>query len=356
MDVTLPFEKLDYALRHCNPLSRGILPLRLRVQVEDLTKVEKRNLREFANIEDGIIERYILVPANITVGALEFAIDKSFGLVPGFYDALTLFDESDMARLFPTFGDVFDNIGVIFDDPYTNDLFDRYLMAVEENGLISGPFYPTRLNLDKSSQKRIREVLKEKIEGVTNYQGKEINLLSIPYSMDNFFTYIIDAIDKEEDSFAIALSPDLVVKGLLAEKSDRLSTLKAYNKYLKCYLGEGKPADLKPIARKLLSYRYNQDGSYAFTFEVDIPDSLDFIIEDGYMETEEYIESAIYVNNSFLPDCIYKSGYDLYGRDSSDYYNFIMSLHSGLPPFFLDILKATGWREPNLDYKKILRD
>ena len=173
--------------------------------------------------------------------------------------------------------------------------------------------------------------------------------------MDNFFTYIVDAIDKEEDSFAIALSPDLEVKGLLAEKSERLSTLKAYNKYLKCDL-EGKSAALKPIARKLLSYRYNEDGSYAFTFEVDIPDSLDFIIEDGYMEAEEYIESAIYVNNSFLPDCIYKSGYDLYGRDSSDYYNFIMSLHSGLPPFFLDILKATGWREPNLDYKKILRD
>lgn len=353
MDVTLPFETFDAALRGRNPLTYGVLPLRIRACLNGLTKSEKRNLKEYANIEDGIVERYLLVPGNITVGALEFAIDKCFGLWPDQYGAITLLDDDGMERLFPTLGDIIDNFGKLFCHPFDDKLLDQYVLSsetLETLFLIEGPFYPKRESLDSSVQKKLKEKFKKEIEEGIEYDGKVISLRDVPASLKTFEEYL-----NKDGQCSLTISPDVEVRELIAAKGTKLNTIATFNSYLRKSLA-GQEIALKPIARSLDSIRYNDEGMEAFSFSVDIPSSIEFIIEDGHLSLEEYMDSVSYVINSFLPDCIYKSGYDLNGKDVRDYYNFIMSLHSGLPQFFHDIVKAAGWREPLWDYKRIMRE
>ncbi len=353
MDVTLPFKTFDEAIRGRNPLTYGVMPLCIRASLEGLSKSEKRNLKEYANIENGIVERYLLVPGNITVGALEFAIDKCFGLWPDQYGALTLLDDDNMSRLFPTLGDVIENTGTLLASPFDGKLQDDYIIsseAIETLLLIEGPFYPKRDKLDPTVPKKLKEKFKKEIEEGVEYNGEVTSILNIPYDVEAFEKYL----DKD-GQYPLSISPDIEIRELIAEKGTKLNNLSSFNRSLKKNLA-GQITAIKPVARSIKSIRFNDEGAEAFVFHVDIPSSVEFIIEDGHMSLEEYIESVNYVNNSFLPDCIYKNGYDLNGKDSRDYYNFIMSLHSGLPQFFHDIIKQAGWREPLLDYKRIMRE
>ena len=353
MDVTLPFEKLDAALRGESPISFGVMALRIRASLGELTKSEKRNLKEYANIENGIVERYLLVPGNITVVALEFAIDKCFGLWPEQYGAITLLDNDGMKRHFPTLGNILDNWGLLFEHPFDDKLIDQYLLSSEslENlMLIEGPFYARRAEVDSTVSAKLREKFKKEIEEGVEYNGEVISLRDVPAGLDTFDAYL-----NKDGQCSLTISPDVEVRELIAPKGTRLNTLDSFNSYLKKAIA-GKDATIKPIARALDSIRYNDEGKEAFRFQVDIPSSIEFIIEEGHLSIEEYMDSVGYVTNTFLPDCIYKSGYDLYGKDARDYYEFIMNLHSGLPQFFHDIVRAAGWREPLLDYKRIMRE
>lgn len=353
MNVTLPFEKLDAALRNGSPISNGVMPLRIRVSLDNLTKSEKRNLKEYANIENGIVERYLLVPGNITVGALEFAIDKCFGLWPDQYGAITLLDGDGMARHFPTLGSILDNWDLLFAHPFDDKLLDQYLLsseAIETLMLIEGPFYPKRTEVDSSIQPTLKEKFRKEIEEGIEHDGKVISLRDIPADLNTFEAYL-----NKDGQCSLTISPDVEVRELIAPKGTKLNTLDSFNSYLKKAIA-GQDVTIKPIARALESIRYNDEGNEAFSFCVDIPSSIEFIIEEGHLSIEEYLDSVNYVINTFLPDCIYKSGYDLYGKNVEDYYEFIMSLHSGLPQFFHDIVRATGWREPLLDYKRIMRE
>lgn len=353
MDVTLPFKTLDEALRGRNPITYGIMPLRIRSYLYGLTKSEKRNLKEYANIENGIVERYILVPGNITVIALEFAIDKCFGLMPEMYCAATVLADDEMSALFPTLGDVIDNFGYLFGSPDEDELVDSYMLtseALERLSLIGGPLYPKRVKLNNAISKKLRKKFEKEINEGVEYDGKVVPITDIPTSWKTFEEYF-----DEEGECPLTISPDIDVRALIAQKGVKLNNLKTFNRYLKDSLIH-LDTPIKPITRTLKSIRYDEECNIAFEFYVDIPSSIEFIIEDGYLSLEEYLESVQYVANSFLPDCIYKSGYDLNGLNVRDYYNFIMSLHLGIPQFLHDIIRATGWREPLLDYKRIMRE
>ena len=352
MNVTLPFSFLDEKVRNMNGLTE-IVPLRVRADLTALSKTEKKNLKEFANIENGISERILLVPDVITIGALEGVIDKSFGLISDMFNTMTVFAEKDMAKLFPSLYSLIEYAGLILEDPFNDEMAFTYreLQARNDFGIVPGPFYPS----PKSRYPELRDSLcklykKELKEGVM-YNGVMTSLKDIPATAENIEKYL----DRKDMEFIVSLSLNLHLFEALAPKGAKTYNAEAFRK-------NAKKAEMqtttnnKPLAHSFDSLRYNDSGELAFTFHVDMPKDISFIIEDGYLSIEDYIDSVEYVSNTFLPDCIYKSGYDLFGKDTKEYYDFIMSLHSGGIPLALhDLMAFAGWREPFLDVRKVLR-
>lgn len=351
MNVTLPFSYLDKHLRGMNPIV-GIVPVRIRADLTALTKTEKKNLRTFANIEDGISERILLVPDNITVGALEAAIDRSFGLIADMFDSKSVFSQADMDRIFPSLYSLIEYAGLILDDPFDSSLFDIYTEMQHSDALmmIQGPIYPSDSKRYGRLNSELKVYYKKGIDEGVMYNGRLTPFRDIPATDQNVEAYL----DKDDDVFIVSLALDLHLFEFLAAKGSRIYDAEAFRRYIK-KSEKGVDAVPKPLVHSFDSIRYNDRGEQAFIFHVDMPKDISSIIKDEFISVEDYIESVDYVSNTFYPDCIYKSGYDLFGQSASEYYEFIMSLHSGVPPFYHDLMKAAGWREPFLDLKRVLR-
>ncbi len=352
MNVTVPFSFLDERIRNMNSLT-GIIPLRIRADLTALSKTEKKNLREFANIENGIAERILLVPDNITIGALEGVIDKSFGIFSDMFDSQTVFTKRDMEKLFPSLYSLIEYSGLIFEDPFDAALIDSYrnLQHESEIGIIPGPFYPSFSKRYPELKNSLSRLYKDEIAEGVMYNGEKTSIKEIPATEENIERYL----DRKEESFIVSLSLDIHLFEILAPCGAKTYNAESFRRYVKKAENDANAA-IKPLVHSFDSVRYNDAGDEAFIFHIDIPKDISFIIEDGYLSIEDYIDSVEYVSNTFYPDCIYKSGYDLFGRNIKDYYSFIMSLHSGgIPSILQNFMSYAGWREPFLDVKRVLR-
>ena len=92
----------------------SVMPLRVRAILSGLTEDEKKDLEYYANIEDGVIERWLLVPDIIPLGVLRYVIERSFGLIPHVLDPYFFLPTDDSYELFPTLDKMLGYFGSLF--------------------------------------------------------------------------------------------------------------------------------------------------------------------------------------------------------------------------------------------------
>ena len=82
-NIDVPLNKLDKVFLDASPFFK-IVPLRVKMTFNELNEEALENLEEYANVEDGTVERWLLVPDRTPLGVLSAIISRSFGLIPSF--------------------------------------------------------------------------------------------------------------------------------------------------------------------------------------------------------------------------------------------------------------------------------
>lgn len=351
-------EHMDLKLidKYClsmNPLYDCML-LKATYTFRDLGENEMRDLEEFANVEDGKIERWLIVPDCTPIGTLAIATAHSFGLeAPSFYSSCML-EEKEQLEIFPRISDALLACGSIFDNPFDEDYHEN-LCAV----IAVSPRYVPPLTLSMTiepslnysdAQKKINEEVEDVKKNGVEIDGKKYTFDELPGS-----PFLLNEKTKDKDfDWSDELCPYIEVKDTLLKEGQKRPD------FSKRFKGQRQLASLRkrqkgyPFCRKLLVNTYFED-TLAFSITLERPKSIQSLLDDGYLTLENYLESLSYVSRSLNPDCICKKGYNLFGFDEESYYTFIMMLHSGLQNDIVKEATSCGWTEPTMDLKKIFR-
>ena len=81
-NIDIPLSKLDKTLLDASPFFK-IVPLKVRMTFNELTEEALEDLKEYANVEDGTVERWILVPDRTPLGVLSSIIFWSDTIIYG---------------------------------------------------------------------------------------------------------------------------------------------------------------------------------------------------------------------------------------------------------------------------------
>ena len=351
-DLNISLRDIDKLFLDASPLVR-IVPLKIRMAFFDMKSEELKNLEEYANAEDGCLERWILVPDSIPLGALGLVIDRAFGLQPQIFGNYFTLEDEDWKKLCPNLEVFFKNCGCVFDNPGEAE----YLIALGSMALDTyngiPPILPSLVLSSSHSYEEDQAEMDRQVEDIrkngVERNGKILSTSECPAELD----LVLDKV-KESDKFSLSdcLCPDLQLKDVLTRKGKRLYTLDERPKKKRFIGDKFRP---KPFADKLLMLLFDDEDYITFTFEISMPDNVYPLIKEGYLTPEEYMESIRYVLKNMAPDCIYKKGYDLFGPDQYFYHDFIMAIHGPDSEKYLQEARNAGWREPYIDLKKVLR-
>ena len=349
LDISLKqFEKL---VLNTNPMF-NVIPLKVKMTFTELNSTELKNLEEYANIVDGTIERWLLVPDVLPLGALSYIIDRAFGLLPEPNNVFVLPDE-DWFRVCPDMGVFMDYCGSVFDNP-TDIAYSECMGEVSySNKRGFPPIFPALVLPSfvtyEDAQKAVKESFSDLLGKKIDYKGKKMKFEECPADLDFFASYSGKG---EEFMFFDNLALDMQLRDVLQREGRKLYSLRD-RPVTKRALDDKRKA--KPFTEKLLMVRPGDEGEDAYTFEISIPENVYSIINEGFLSVEDYVESIKYVLRNCTPDCIYKKGYDLFGPDQLFYHDFIMAIHSGDAESYMQEAKSCGWKEPYVALKWVLR-
>ena len=351
---TLRLSELDRVLMGSHPFFR-IIPLKVTMEFREMTADQLRNLREYADAEDGRIERWILVPSAMPLSVLAYTIDRAFGLLPS-PQSSSFFLPDDVRRLYaPDMASLFDLGGLLFfipvDDEYLNIVYEEALHY--DNCIPAFPYeFPSMPY--QEAQKEIARIFGRFLDSGLDYLGKHFRLSELPAEGKVLHELMMAA----RFPVTAELNPALPVSYVVAAEGQKLPSVESVKKVLtRGYLNTfGRGA--KPFTHSLIYEHLSpvpEDRGKGFWFTITRPHDVREILNDGYLRFNEYIRSITYVQRELLPDCLAKKGYDLFGENEEDYYSFIMNLHGPDRVSYRMLADAAGWREPNSDAKKILR-
>ena len=351
-NIDVPLNKLDKIFLDASPFFK-VVPLKIRMTFDELNEKELENLEEYANVEDGSVERWVLVPDRTPLGVLSSIISRSFGLLPSYMGSFFALEDDDWERLCPNLETYLDHCGDIFETPPDG----TFCLCMEDLGfgsknmippLIAALMMPTERTYDEA-QEAIGEKIGDAREKGLDIEGKKVPLSECPPDLD-----LLSVFETDEDEYVFSdnLSPDLQIKDVLTTKNKKKYSFGERPRGKRTMVSKWTP---KPFTDKLLMKQYTEDGFEGFTFEITMEENVYSLIKEGYLTAEEYLESLKFVIQQSAPDCIYKKGYDLFGPDQLFYYQFIMAIHGDEAEEVLDHAKKAGWREPHIDIKKILR-
>ena len=351
-NIDVPLNKLDKVFLDASPFFK-IVPLRVKMTFNELNEEALENLEEYANVEDGTVERWILVPDRTPLGVLSSIISRSFGLIPSFMGSFFALEDDDWDRLCPNLETYLNHCGDIFETPPDS----TFCLCMEDLGFSSKnmipPLIPALMMPPERSYEEAQKAISEKIgdawEKGLDLNGRNVSLSECPANLD-----FLSSFEKENDEYVFSdnLSPDLQIKDVLTTKGKKKYSFDQRPKGKRPMVSRWSP---KPFTDKLLMMQYTEEGFEGFTFEITMEDNVYSLIKEGYLTLDEYLDSLKYVLKESAPDCIYKKGYDLFGPDQIFYYQFIMAIHGDGREEMLDHAKKAGWREPYIDVKKILR-
>lgn len=347
----LDLKLIDKYFLTANPIY-DVIPLKVSYTFSQLGEGEMEDLEEFANVEEGKIERWLLVPDCISLGTLGYVVQRAFGLSPFAFTPSPLLKEEEQELLFPTLKSQLDACGSIFDNPFDLDYYSK-LVDAACSSRIDVPHPQIAMMLESSfsyeeAQKNVWDEVGEKAQKGFVIDGKKYTL------SDRVNLSSLNGVTKNKEyDWSDELCKHLELKDTLLREDARRPDLEKRFKGQRSTLTEGRKKG-SPFTYELLIDSFFEDEP-AFLFEVVRPSSVRSLIDDGYITLESYMESIQYVSKNFVPDCICKKGYDLFGDSEEAYHAFIMLLHSPFNEPVIYEARRGGWKEPTMDLKKIFR-
>ena len=347
---TLKLSQLDKFLRNCDPFFR-IIPLRVTMSFSKLSADKLRFLEEYADVREGQVERWLLVPSSMPLAVLGYTISRAFGIIPAgpVLSGFRLPPEVQ-ERFAPTIGEALPLMGAVFDFipdvEAEEELFQR---ALNSRNFVPPPPYNYEWLTYTTYQQEVRKYLLENDKEFL-LDGKPADIRSLPFN-DESCAAIAQYL--ELPVLSCQLLPFLPVPYVLQQPG-----LKLYSRDEAAHVLEKET--MSPTGRGAKPFTYeirfisciDEDS---FVFSVTRPKDVRELLADGYLELDDYIASCRYVACNCLPDCICKKGYDLFGPGEEIYAEFMLRLHSQDSAAVRQIASELGWREPYIDLKKVLR-
>ena len=351
---TLRLSELDKVLMGSNPYFR-IIPLRITMEFRSLSADQLRDMREYADAEDGRIERWVLVPSAMPLSVLAYTIDRAFGLIPSPQSSSFLLPDDILNVHAPDVASLLSLGGLMFflpvDDEYLNSVYEESIHY--ENFIAAYPYDFPALSY-KASQREIARIFGKVMTEGFEYMGRHYQLSELPVGKK----VLHELMSAVRFPITAEINPALPVSYVIAPEGQKLpskeETRKALDKEHLNPFGRG----ARPFTHTLIFEHLStapEDRGEGFWFSITRPHDVREIINDGYLRFSDYLNSMAYIQRELLPDCIAKKGYDLFGETEKDYYSFIMNLHGPDRVSYRALADAAGWREPNPDAKKILR-
>lgn len=355
--VELDIEKIEEYILKMNS-HFDIIPLKLTISFSSFSPEQLEELKELANTESGVIERWILVPDSCPLGILKYIIQRAFGLNPCiFYSYFTLSFE-ELNRLFSSLSDILEYCGSIFANP--EDV--GYEMMLEEESLddknmippLAAAMYSTPLEWERA-QELLKEELAEVFKKGLLHEGKRVKVEELPPVLS-----LLQGQTKTEDfEWSEKLCENLEIRDVLLLPRQKYSDIKKRPKEIRqSHIKRFKRA--LPFTREIYLECETKNG-VGFEFKIERLDNVYSLFEDELLTIDEYLESCQYVTRTERADCIYKNGYDLFGL-STEFFYFVLLYWHHKRGLVLDDnksvyqhLKELGWREPYVDLKKVLR-
>ncbi len=349
---TLDLKLVDKYCLSMNPMYDCML-LKATYTFKDLGAAAIGDLEEFANVEDGKIERWLIVPDCMTLGSLSIAVAHSFGLEAPAYYSSCMMEENEQKEIFPSLEDALKQCGSIFDNPFDDDYHEKMCSAISLSEKYIPPLtYSMLLSPSISyeeAQNKIEEEIKDVKKNGIKINGKKHMLSSLPGS-----PFILNGKTKDKDfDWSDEMCKFIEVKDVLIKEGRQRYDI---SKRFKGYRGLNTFGKRKgqPFCKRILVNTYFGED-LAFSITLERPKSIKSLIADGYLTLENYLESLSYVSRSLNPDCICKKGYNLFAYDEESYYAFIIMIHSGIQNDIVKEASSCGWTEPTMDLKKIFR-
>lgn len=355
--VEFDIEKVEEYILSMNPYF-DIIPLKVTFSFSSFSPLDLEKLKELANVENGIIERWILVPDSCSLGILKYIIQRAFGLNPNvFYSYFTL-PSNEVNRSFSSLSDMLSCCGSIFDNP--EDV--GYEMMLEEESLDDKNMIPplsVAMYSTPFEWKKVQEMLEAELSDILKdgllYEGKKVKVEELPPSLS-----LLQGKTKTKDfEWSEKLCENLEIRDVLLSPQQRYTDVKKRPKEIRqSHVKRYKRAI--PFTREIYLECETKDEA-GFEFKVEKLENIYSLFEDDLLTVDEYFESCQYVTRTERADCIYKNGYDLFGVSPEFYYLILLGWHqkSGLlledNKTIYQHLKDLGWREPYMDLKKVLR-
>lgn len=351
---TLRLSELDKVLMRSNPFFR-IIPLRIVMEFRSMSPEQLRDLREYADADDGRIERWILVPSAMPLSVLGYTIDRAFGLIPSPQSSSFLLPDNLLKIYAPDVASLLDQGGRMFfipvDDEYLNNVYEESVRCC--NFIASFPYDFPSLPYEEAQKEVSRIFGKIRTDGF-DYLGKHFMLSELPVEAK----ILQELMNTVKFPVTAELNPALPVSYVLQPEGQKLPDPEAARKALEKDELNSFGRGARPFADSIIFEHLSpvpEERGRGFWFTVTRPKDVREILNDGYLRMSEYLDSMAYVQRTLLPDCIAKKGYDLFGESEESYYSFIMNLHGPDRAGFRTLADMAGWREPNLDIRKILR-
>lgn len=356
-------------------VNKVLYPIRLHLelQIEYCEEDELRVLRKYADAtETGTLTRDILIPSDMPLHNLHYAIQRLFGWQNSHLRCFQL-EEQDYQRL--TGGLVkgwMDLVGTLFqglpedehdafwDDEYTGGSFKVWLKKKYTGPYTYGGYVEThQVAVDSVLQFAKRyptfDVKEPFFEYFERAKGKEVPASEPRHIIKEKAPVMELTLQELNDSIIIEDGTDkllerLEVISVLASPKERLADAKdlgnkliipAYEKNRGDYCGDGEP-EVFPVARKIL---YNYDYGDNWIVEITREDNCDDLLEIGVISEEELQAAKQMVVEKHKPVCIAKKGAyvvdDVGGMHG--YADFISTIYEGDDP---DERKETrNWAE-----------
>ncbi len=346
---------LDLIDRYClntNPLF-NVVPIKATFRFSQLDSNELGDLEEFANIEGGVIERWLLVPDCMSLGVLGFTIQRAFGLTPFAFLPSFIMPPEEQKALFPTLEDALLACGSIFDNPFDYDYFEDLQMLAAADRDFVPQMTQSMLSLPSISYEKARKKVREEVKNIRK-NGLEIEGKTVAFEkLEGSLSLLTEKTKHIDFDWSDELCKFIEVKDtFIPEGATRPRFSKRFTgQRLTSLTGKRKGY---PFAHKLFLCTFFEDEA-SFVFEVERPKDISSLFDDGYVTIESYLDSINFVSRGMRADLICKKGYDLFCFNEMSYYQFIMLLHSPMRENIIKEARDGGWNEPNMELKRTFR-
>ena len=335
----------NFENHHPHNLKEKCKPIRihLKLQGECLSEDEQRILKKYGRSSTGVsIERDILIPYDMTLHGLHYAILRSYGWQNGHLHSFRLPDDVYKKLTNNTVRGWGNLVGVLFQTEYPYNVWDaRYGDDDYERGSIktwlqkkyTGPYqylgwyeqYNVAVSqfndfVDRLSNMAIYEPFCFDNEGKTREETIIKHAPIIDLTLDEMNNSIFLEGSADDLLERLTISSLLAHKGMKTSEAGELGQ-KTVKRWYKDY-GEMEEPEVKPVTDKLF---YHYDYGDGWVIEITRVENFNDLINNGTLAEEELAKAQATVIEKYKPVCIHQDGMRLVD-DVGGFHGFINML------------------------------